>query len=426
QNLRKGIKDVGVEDKIKEVVVANELEQKMSKQEILAAYLNTNYYYGSRIVGIRAAAKYYFNKDVSQLTMPESALLAGIPQAPSYYNPYLPFQDDKATAEQQAANAKVPFERYRMVLSNMYIAGYISKIEYEEAIKLPLAQLLKNGLPASDQTIGAYTAAALSEARQKLNITDDREAIPAGTKIYINVNSTLQKLGNEIQDTNNYVRYPSSEYDMSYSVIENKTGRILAIGAGRNNNTSLTNFNNATQGLRQPGSTIKPILDYAPAIEKFKWSSGKLINDSATNFISSNNRIVNYDNKYKGVMTITAAIADSRNVPAVLAYREVNRDKSHTQNYSADFLKKLGIPLKAEDMYEPYAIGGFTTGVTTLQMASAYSAFGNNGKHATANFVSKITDADNNTVYEWTETADSKQAMSSETASIMTTALNYT
>lgn len=426
QNLRKGKKTIGIEDKIKEVIVANELEQKMSKQEIIAAYLNTNYYYGGRIVGVRAAAKYYFNKDVSQLSLPESALLAGIPQAPSYYNPYAPFQDTSDSDEQQAINAKLPFDRYRMVLSSMHDAGYISQSTLDEAVKLPLSQLLKNGLPQTDQTIGAYTSAALSEARQKLNITDDHESIPSGTKIYINVNGDLQRLGNTIQDTNQYVRYPSADYDMSYTVIENKTGRVLAIGAGRNNNTSLTNFNNATLGLRQPGSTIKPIFDYAPAIEKFKWSSGKLVNDSPANFISSNNRIVNYDNKYKGVMTMTSAIADSRNVPAVLTYREVNRDKTHTENYSVDFMKKLGINLKSDEVFEPFAIGGFTTGLTTLQIASAYSAFANNGKHATPNFVSKIVDADNNTVYEWTESSDSTQAMSSETASIMTSALNYT
>lgn len=425
QNLRKGKKDIGFEDKIKEVVVANELEQKMSKQDILAAYLNTNYYYGGRIVGVRAAARYYFNKEVSALSLPEAALLAGIPQAPSYYNPYAPFQDNRATPEQIENNSRLPFERYRMVLSSMYDAGYISKLEFEEAVKLPLSQLLKNGLPSSDQTLGAYTTAALKEAKQKLNINDD-EPIPAGTKIYINVNNNLQKLGNEIQDTNNYVKYPNADYDMSFTVIENKTGRILAIGAGRNNNTSLVNFNNATQGLRQPGSTIKPLLDYAPAIEKFKWSSGKLVNDSAANFNDSKTRIVNYDNRYKGVMTLTSAIADSRNVPAVLTYREVNRDQSTTQNYSADFIKKLGVNLDINEMVEPYAIGGFKNGVTTLQMASAYSAFANNGKHATPNFVSKIVDSDNNTVYEWTETADSKQAMSSETASIITSALNYT
>lgn len=425
QNLRKGKKDIGYEDKIKEVIVANELEQKMSKQEILATYLNTNYYYG-RIVGVRAAAKYYFNKEVSQLTLPESALLAGIPQAPSYYNPYSPFQDNTVTPEQKTENDRLPFDRYRMVLSSMVDAGYISKTDYLEAAKLPLSQLLKNGLPASDQTLGAYTSAALNEARQKLNITDDKEPFPAGTKIYINVNDSLQKLGNDIQDTSNYIKYPSNDYDMSYTVIENKTGRILAIGAGRGNNTSLVNFNNATQGLRQPGSTIKPLLDYAPAIEKFKWSSGKLVNDSAANFIGSSAKIVNYDNRYKGVMSITSALADSRNVPAVLTYREVNKDQSANKNYSADFVKKLGITLNTDEMVEPYAIGGFKTGVTTLQMASAYSAFANAGKHASPNFVSKIVDSDNNTVYEWRETADSQQAMSSETASIITSALNYT
>lgn len=425
QNLRNGKLKIGIEDKIKEVIVANELEQKMSKQDIIAAYLNTNYYYGGRIVGVRAAAKYYFNKDVSQLTLPESALLAGIPQAPSYYNPYAPFQSDAVSAEQADKNMKVPFERYRMVIMSMVDAGYISKIEADEAIKLPLAQLLKNGMPASDQTIGAYTTAALNEARQKLNLSDD-ETIPSGTKIYINVNNEIQKLGNEIQDTNNYIKYPSDNYDMSYTVIENKTGRILATGAGRNNNTSLTNFNNATHGLRQPGSTIKPLLDYAPAIEKFKWSSGKMVNDSPANFINTSTKIVNYDNKYKGVMSMTSAIADSRNVPAVLTYREVNRDTSHTGNYSADFIKKLGISLNPSEMVEAYAIGGFSTGVTTLQIASAYSAFANGGKYATPNFVSKIIDSDNKTLYEWTETADTKQAMSSETASIMTSALNYT
>lgn len=427
QNLRNGQLKIGYDDKIKEVVVANELEQKMSKQEILTAYLNTNYYYGIRIVGIRAAAKYYFNKDVSQLTLPESALLAGIPQAPSFYNPYAPFQNPKATPQEQAENQRVPFERYRMVLSSMYDAGYISKSEYDEAVKLPLSQLLKNGLPNADDSISAYRTAAIDEARQKLNL-DENEAIPSGTKIYINVNKNLQELGNQIQDTNKFINFPSDNYDISFAVLENKTGRILAIGPGRGNNT-LTNFNNATQGVRQPGSTIKPILDYAPAIEKFKWSSGKLLRDSPTNFIYSKTPIVNYDNRYRGVMTMTSAIADSRNVTAVMTYREVNkdtRDQQNTQNYSSKFVEKLGIKLSNDELVEPYAIGGFAHGVTTIQMASAFSAFGNDGKHAKANFVSKITDSDDKVLYEWTETADSVQAMSSETASIMTSALNYT
>lgn len=380
------------ERKIYEAILALELEQILTKEEIFEAYVNTINF--GPVYGVGSAARYYFNKDVSELTLPEAAMLAGIPQLPSYHNPYLDIQ----TAT----------ERYQTVLSLMVRHEYISEQDANIAKQIPLADLLEESEYSNSSAYYTYMSAVTNEVLEKTNLDPTTQQL----NIYTNLNTEMQDYANDLLDSG-MIEFPDDQYQAAFVFSDTQTGQVYAIGGGRGQNSSF-GFNFATEGGRQPGSTIKPLLDYAPGIEKFNWSSHQLFVDEEYEY-SDGVKFYNYDFQYKGDMSMNAAIADSRNVPAVKAFQEVG------PAYADQFIKKLGIDF-GEPLHEAYALGGGKE-VTPLQMAGAYAAFGNGGRYNEPYFVTKITDNAGNVLYE--HTPENEQVMASSTATIMNNMLHY-
>lgn len=380
------------ERKIYEAILALELEGLMSKEEIFEAYVNTINF--GPVYGVGSAARYYFNKDVSELTLPEAAMLAGIPQLPNYHNPY---NDIEAATD-----------RYQTVLSLMVRHGYLDEATANTAKQMPLADLLVESEYSNSSAYYTYMSAVMGEVLEKTDYDPSVDQL----HIYTNLNTEMQDYANDLLDSG-MISYPDDEYQAAFVFTDTQTGQVYALGGGRGQNSTF-GFNFATEGGRQPGSTIKPLLDYGPGIEKLKWSSHQLFVDEEYKY-SDGVPFYNYDLGYKGDMSMLEALSDSRNVPAVKAFQEVG------PAYADQFIKKLGIDF-GEPLHEAYALGGGNE-VTPLQLAGAYAAFGNGGYYNEPYFVTKITDTAGTVLYE--HTSENEQVMSSGTATIMNEMLRY-
>ncbi|HZH58630.1 MAG TPA: penicillin-binding transpeptidase domain-containing protein, partial [Metabacillus sp.] len=247
----------------------------------------------------------------------------------------------------------------------------------------------------------AFVEEVIEEVKEKTDI----DAGSAGLQIYTTLDPDAQDTVENVLN-GDAVNFPDDELQAGIALIDTKTGEIRAIGGGRNQ--PVGGYNYATDTRRQPGSTIKPVLDYGPVIEHKKWSTYEQINDEPYTY-SDGTPINNWDRSYKGVMSIRDALADSRNIPALKALQEVGLEKAQK------FAQGLGIPL--DEIYEPYAIGGFSKGVSPLQMAGAFSAFGNNGIYNEPHAVKKIVLSDGT---EISLAPDPEPAMSDYTAFMVT------
>lgn len=358
-----------IKRKVQEWDLAYQLEQKYSKHDILMMYLN-KIYLGDGAYGVATAAKTYYGidaKHLNELTLPEEAMLAGLPQSPSNYDPTKPEHKKAAT------------ERRNIVLSSMYKQGYITKKQMMDAMKVPVTEGL---VPKSDQQGMPYEAfldAAVKEVKRKLKNVD---ISTDGLSIYTTLDSKAQDYADKMMNTNTIISYPDAKLQAAFVFLNTKTGEVRAIGSGRNDYKAQFLGNNfAVDIKRQPGSSFKPIFDYGPAIENLKWSTAHLLNDQETTY-STHQSISNWDHQYHGMLTIRSALKNSYNIPALLTMRKVGMDKSK------NFAEKLGITFKNDKVYESYSIGSNT--VSPLSMAGAYSAFGNNGVYNTPHFVQKV------------------------------------
>nr|WP_237712837.1 penicillin-binding protein 1A [Bacillus methanolicus] len=347
--------DKTLKRKAQEAWLAFQLERKYTKHEIFEMYVN-KVYMSEGVHGIATAAKIYFGKDLKDLTLPEAALLAGMPQSPNNYNPFE--HPDRAE------------KRRNIVLSLMYKHGYITKEEMEKAQKVPVTSTLvkEEKRKKNDKPYDAFVDAVIDEVEKY----GDFDIFSDGLKIYTTLDPDAQSYVEKMLNSNDIVQFPDDKFQAGIVLLDTKTGEIRAIGGGRNQKVK-RGFNYAIDTRRQPGSTIKPILDYGPAIEYLKWGTYHTLVDEPYTY-SDGTPINNWDNRHMGPMTMREALARSRNVPALKALQEVGLEKAK------DFANRLGIPLK--EIYESYAIGGLGNkdkGVSPLQMAGAYSAFGNNG-----------------------------------------------
>jgi penicillin-binding protein 1A len=349
--------------KAQELWLSLRLEQKYSKQEILEMYLN-KIYYSDSIYGVARAAEYYFGKtDLKDLTLPEAALLAGMPQSPNNYNPY----DHPEAAK----------KRRDVVLSLMAKHGFITKEEAEKAKQVPIKSMLverkkqDNSIPY-DSFIDEVVKEVTDQAN--VNVFED------GLKIYTTLDQDAQK---HVEDLLNSDTLFTDKKDLQSAIalIDTKTGEIRALGGGRHRENVTFGFNYAIQPVGQPGSSIKPILDYGPAIEYLKWSTAHQIVDEPYSY-SNGKPIRNADRRYLGPMTMRYALAKSRNIPALKALQAVGKERAK------EFANRLGMGL--DEVHEAYAIGGLENRVSPLQMAGAYSAFGNNGVYIKPHAVTKI------------------------------------
>jgi penicillin-binding protein 1A len=357
-----------IKRKVQEWSLAYQLEQRYSKHQILMMYLN-KIYLGDGAYGVAAAANIYYGIDansLNKLTLPEAAMLAGLPQSPSNYDPSKP------------ENQKAATNRRNVVLNSMYKQGYISKKQMQDAMKVPVTDGLvtkaNQGMPYE-----GFLDAAVKEVEGKLKNVD---ISTDGLSIYTTLDPKAQDYADKIMNTNAIISYPNDQFQGAFVFLDTKTGEVRAIGSGRNNYQASFKGNNFAIDInRQPGSSFKPIFDYGPAIENLKWSTAHQINDQETMY-SNGQSISNWDHQYHGMLSIRTALQYSYNIPALLTLREVGIGKAQT------FAQNLGITFDNNKVYESTAIGSNT--VNPLEIAGAYSAFGNKGVYNKPHFVQKV------------------------------------
>ncbi|MBN8190709.1 PBP1A family penicillin-binding protein [Bacillus sp. NTK074B] len=363
--------------KAQEAWLALKLEQEYTKEEIFEMYFNKVYMSGG-INGMATAADYYYGKDIKDIKLNEAALIAGLPQSPNNYNPF----KHPESAE----------KRRNIVLSLMAQHGKITEKEKEEAQAIPITKGLVSAEDIEEKNRDKYPAFvdAVIDEVQKMG---DYNLYSDGLKVYTTVDPNAQKRLEEIlAGENTSFTYPdAAEEPMQAGVtlLDTKTGEIRAIGGGREQDPNVKRgFNFAIDSKRQPGSTIKPLLDYAPAIEHLKWSTYHILKDEPYEY-SNGTEINNYDGQFKGPITIREGLWDSRNITALKAFQAVGADKA------ADFVNGLG--LKFDHYYESASIGGVSPGVNSVQMAGAYAAFGNEGVYNKPHTVTKVVLRDGET-----------------------------
>ncbi|NPC92835.1 PBP1A family penicillin-binding protein [Bacillus sp. WMMC1349] len=384
--------DKTMKRKVQEVWLSFQLERKYSKDEILEMYLN-RIFFSSQAYGVgKAAELFYGAKDLNDLTISQAATLAGMPQSPNNYNPIK--HPDRAE------------KRRNVVLNLMKQNGFISEADYNKAKKVSVKKGLvspeKYAKSAGNKKYSAFIEQVVEEVQEKTNVNP----LTDGLKIHTTIDTKAQDYVDEMMDGNS-VPY-TEKMKAGLVLLDTKTGEVRAIGGGRNRPAG--GFNYATNLERQPGSTIKPVLDYGPVIEHKKWSTYEQIKDEPYHY-STGQEINNYDHKHKGWITMRQALADSRNIPALKAFQAAEKKNV------AQFAKGLGLSIPEEKLYEAYAIGGFGNGVSPLQMAGAYSAFGNNGYYNAPHFVTSVEFNDGTKLDLKPE---AKAAMSDYTAFMMT------
>lgn len=374
--------------KIQEVALAIQLEREYTKDEILTFYLN-RIYFGESSFGIQAAAKTYFGKELNELQPDEIALLAGLPQAPSGYDPYY--------KPEQAKN------RRNVVLGVMKDAGLITQDEYDKYKESPFTYVenVKKNRAGSQKTMVAgtdykfpyFVDYVIDELQNEYGLSPE-QIYSGGLQIYTTVDPKIQTAAEK--EFANPKNFPQSVDDVkvqgAMTVLDPTTGAIRSLVGGRDYTTA-RGFNRATQATRQPGSTIKPLVVYAPALEKGGFFPGTVLDDMPVKYNGGNGTVwapVDFDTEtsgWKGRITMRYAVENSVNVYAVKLMNLIGID------YAWTFGKeRLGLPLENNDKVLSLSLG--TTQVSTLDMASAYGVFANNGVRVTPHAIEKVLDSD--------------------------------
>ncbi len=385
--------DQTLKRKAQEAWLALKLEKQYSKNQILTLYMN-KVYMGNGVYGMKTAADYYFNKDLSDLTVPQIAFLAGLPQSPSGYDPY--------------SNPKGATNRRNEVLTAMANNGVISQTEAKEYRNTPITDGLAKehaSLDTEDED-NKVDDAYITSVRNKL--TDlGYDLNKDGLVVQTNLDSKVQQRAYDVTNTNDYVQWTDDMMQVGLTVTDPNNGQVIAQIGGRKQ-SSLQGTNRATNTGRSSGSTAKPLVDYGPAVENLDWSTNHSLNDAPYVYPGSNIPVYNADRQYQGNITMRKALALSRNIPAIKTLQEVGYDNS------AKFLNGLGIPIKSDELVASSAIG---INVSSEQEAAAFSAFDNGGTYYEPQYISKITDQ-SGAVKEFKDSG--KQAMKGSTAFMLT------
>lgn len=359
--------------KTKEMMIAMNLERKYSKTQILEMYLNV-IYAGKGVFGVQTASKYYFGKDVSQLSLDEGALLAALPKAPNSYSPI--------------DHPEAALKRRNLVLSLMEKNGYITEQQMKEAQQKPLG-VIKTEKKKTDVAYQAYLDYLVEEAENDLGISGE-ELYQGGYKIITYMDKDAQKaMFDEYQKEENFPRDASDgkKVQSAMVIMETKTGGITAMVGGRDYAPKGTN----RAKLRfQPGSTLKPLIDYTPALEK-GWTPNSIVRDDRVTYKKYGGWTPrNFPGEgYAGGITMERALVDSRNAAAVWTLNEVGLENG------VRYLKKFGIkPEPTEENNLSLALGGMEKGTSPIQMAQAYATFANNGNRPTGHVIKQILSKD--------------------------------
>ncbi|MGG0668182.1 penicillin-binding protein 1A [Sporosarcina koreensis] len=376
--------------KAQEAWLAFKLENEYDKEQIFEMYFNKVLMSG-RIHGFGTAANYFYGKDLNELELHEMAMLAGLPQSPNGYNPF--------------KNPERAEKRRNIVLSLMYKHEKITKEQMEEAKAVPVTATLLPEDQRDDNTNSQYLAYA-DIVLDELEAAGMADLISEGITIHTALDPEAQKSVEKA--INNAAIYESEDMQAGMTVLDTKTGEIVAIGGGRNFTGRNWNFASG-DNLRQPGSVIKPILSYGPIIENESWSTAHTVVDEPYKYKGTDISIRNVDGKYLGPISIREALYRSRNIPAIKVFEEVGTKRAR------EFAGKLG--LEYGDMTSTLAIGGGDAEFSTIQMAGAYAPFGNGGIYTKPHAVKKITFRDGT---ERNLAPDPKTVMKDSTAYMVT------
>ncbi|MDQ0184400.1 transglycosylase domain-containing protein [Cytobacillus kochii] len=351
--------------KIEELFLAVEIEKEYEKEDILQMYLN-QVYFGSGAWGIDSAANQYFSKNVGELTISESAMLAGLLQSPSYLDPY--------------KNYEGAMKRRNIVLAKMQELNMITTAEYETAVAEEI--VLKEGEKNTfERQYPYYVDAVLDEAINRYGLTQE-EIFTRGYKIYTQMDQNIQ--ANLEVTYHNDSLFPngngSTLVQSGAVLLDPQTGGVRAVVGGRGEHV-FRGFNRATHIKAQPGSTLKPLAAYTPALEE-GYEPDSMLQDEKVTY--GDYTPTNVNDQYLGEVEMTKAVAESINAPAVWLLDQIGLTKG------LDSLQRFGIPYEKEDEYLGIALGGMHKGISPLTLAQAYSAFPNEGKRYDAHFITKI------------------------------------
>lgn len=426
--------EISFERKAKEILLALRLEKFFTKDEILEAYLNVSPFgrnsSGRNIAGVQAAAKGIFGVDAKDLNLPQAAYIAGLPQSPSAYTPF-------TNQGKLKKNLEPGLSRMKTVLKRMYNNQYITKTQYEKALAYDVT---KDFIPPSKSSVEKYpwlTTEIEKRAKEILaqilakkdgyteedlekdeNLQEeyytlaDRDLRHNGYEIHTTINKKIYDSMQKVKD--NFEYYGSNilvtekdpetnekvvvkkPVEVGAMLIENKTGKIISFIGGRDFNKQ--QLNHATSAKRSNGSTMKPLLVYAPSIELGSLSPGSILPDVPLQLDPSRSTPwpSNYGGGYHGLVTAREALAKSYNIPAVKAYVDILNQRP------ARYLEKMGFTSLTDADYtnRSTALGGLTNGVTVEENVNAFATFANEGKFVDAYLIEKIVDRDGNAIYK--------------------------
>lgn len=370
--------------KLQEVVYATAIEEKYSKQEIMAYYLN-HIFYGNRAHGVKSAVEIYFGQTLEEFNnqdrvdlIAKSALLAALPNAPTTLDPY--------------SNPEGAISRRNAVILNMYNQGYITKEEYEGAIAKGLLVLESPNYP--DNIIVKYpefVTYVLSEASEKLGMSV-QEVMYSGAQIYTSFKPEIYTAMREEMSKSSMYPSKTAKDDQKVQgaavLVNPQNGEIYALTGARDETKEFLTFNRAFQAKRQPGSAFKPLISYGPALETGDYTPYSSIGCSGSFGWSIK------EHTCSGSTTMTEALRVSSNIPAVWMLNKVGID------YAREYVSRLGIELSDTDRSLPMALGGIEFGVTPLELADAFQVYANGGKRAEAHTIRRIVSSGGQIVYE--------------------------
>lgn len=417
------IKNVTGEDdqtparKVKEIATAIAVEKKIDKKQVLELYMNC-IYLSQGCNGVQTASKVYFDKDASDLTLAESASIAGITQHPSLYDPLINPNKNK--------------ERQELVLSKMLELGYISQSQHDEAV----AEKLVFTEQKSDEEAGKTVSTSYFVDQVIRDVLRDLMAIgyseatankilySGGVKVYTTYDPKVQTVVENYYENEN--NFPKNGAQSAMVITDVRTGAVVGIAGGIGEKPGSLTWNRASMSKRQPGSTIKPIAVYAPALEYGLITPGSVFIDQATDYNGWTPR--NYDHSYRGKVNVQRALTTSLNTIPVEILSDMGTE------ISFNFLKdKLGITtlvdkregpdgLITDKGLAPLALGGLTDGATVMEMAAAFATFPNNGVYQNPYTYTEVKDRNGNVIL--TSDRSSTVAMKPSTAYLMNMMLN--
>ncbi len=360
--------------KLEEMYLSLMMESQYSKDQILEMYLNY-IYFGNGAYGLQAAAETYFGVNAQDLTLPQAASLAATIKAPSYNAPHISPENNRS--------------RRTYILDTMLTQGMIDQATHDSAAT---AELILVEPPPPDVPYGWFVDAVLDEAEVLLGLSSE-QVLTGGYSIETTLSREHQDLLDKQFLTDVFPAKASdgTQVQGAAACVDTKTGAVLAIVGGRKYEVR-RGLNRATQLRRQPGSAMKPLMVYAPAIDQHGYMTASVLKDEPTNFGGYKPRNSGY--AYYGNVSVRTALTNSLNVAAVSLLNKIGVQAG--KNY----LEKVGIPLDVKDDNLALALGAMTYGVSPTLMAAAYAPFGNGGTFHTGYFINKVTDSEGRVLFQ--------------------------